>query len=260
MIAIYPAGVGARGVAPEIVDGADATGREESYPCDPATLRSLREHGFTLLELLVAMTVFALLLLLLYNGLSVVARTSRTVETRAEALDETTAVHRLLQREFAQFQPVAMKDEQGQPVPTFSGNARSVRWLAPLPVHRGGHGLYWIVVSLAATSSGGNLGLDYVPRDVETAAARDEMAPADTRVVLLSDLERFECRYLRAGKGDSAPEWLTEWNATEESPIAVRMIVKRRIDPEQSEWLFPVHARQVAPSQNTTDLPEESGL
>jgi hypothetical protein len=128
-----------------------------------------------------------------------------------------------------------------------------------LPVHRGGHGLYWIVVSMAATPSGANLGLDYVPRDVKTAAARDELVPADTHVVLLSGLDRFECRYLRAGKVDSPPEWLTEWNATEESPIAVRMIVKRGTDPEQSEWLFPVHARQVAPSQNTIDLPEEVG-
>lgn len=72
-----------------------------------------RNRGFTLLEILIAMAIFALLAVMAYGGLSSVLRTREITESRADALNQLVMVYRMMQRDIEQLVPRRIRDEFG---------------------------------------------------------------------------------------------------------------------------------------------------
>lgn len=79
-----------------------------------------RNAGFTLLELLVAMSVFAVLALLAYGGLSGMLNTRAQSDEHAAALRELQLAYRTLERDLEQWVPRNVRDEFGQEQPALS--------------------------------------------------------------------------------------------------------------------------------------------
>jgi general secretion pathway protein J len=211
-------------------------------------IRARRQLGFTLLELIVAMLLLALIALLLYNGLYTVTRTSRTVEARTQVLEDVAVTHRLLRRELAQFQHVVVRNPDGKPVPAFTGDARGMRWIAPLPSHRGGRALYWLVLTLEPPTSRNAkavLGLEYLPLTTGAAAPRSQRQDGGERVLLLTGVEQMTCQYLRAATKEKPAEWLSQWSEAGLTPAAVRIRLRRTDDDRAMEWLLPLRVRYV---------------
>ena len=73
-----------------------------------------RTHGFTLLELLVALAIFATLALLAYGGLNNLLTTQSMSEERAEALRELQLAYKTLERDLEQVVDRDITDEFGQ--------------------------------------------------------------------------------------------------------------------------------------------------
>lgn len=73
-----------------------------------------RGAGFTLLELLVALAIFAVLALLAYGGLNGIMSTRSETETRAEALRTLQFVYRLMQRDIEQWVPRDIRNQFGE--------------------------------------------------------------------------------------------------------------------------------------------------
>ena len=80
----------------------------------------LAASGFTLLELLVALSIFAVLALLAYGGLTGMLNTRAQSDERAEALRELQLAYRTLARDVEQWVPRRVRDEFGQDQPSLS--------------------------------------------------------------------------------------------------------------------------------------------
>ena len=70
-------------------------------------------HGFTLLELLVAVAVFAILSAMAYGGLSNVIDNSRQTEASMERLQQVQLAMLKLSRDFTQLVQRKIRDEYG---------------------------------------------------------------------------------------------------------------------------------------------------
>lgn len=81
--------------------------------------RTLREKipGFTLLELLVSMSIFATLGLGAYQMLQTVADSHARVRSSADSFSGLNLAYSIIQRDFNQFAPRAVRDEYGEVLP-----------------------------------------------------------------------------------------------------------------------------------------------
>jgi general secretion pathway protein J len=81
--------------------------------------RTLREKnpGFTLLELLVSMSIFATLGLGAYQMLQTVADSHERVRSSADSFSGLNLAYSIIQRDFNQFAPRAVRDEYGEVLP-----------------------------------------------------------------------------------------------------------------------------------------------
>ena len=81
--------------------------------------KTLREKipGFTLLELLVSMSIFATLGLGAYQMLQTVADSHERVRSGADSFSGLNLAYSIIQRDFNQFAPRAVRDEYGEVLP-----------------------------------------------------------------------------------------------------------------------------------------------
>lgn len=77
--------------------------------------------GFTLLEMLVALAIFALLSVMSYSGLRSVLEQQSVTALEAESLGRLQKIYLLMQRDFEQVVPRAVRDEYGEELPPLAG-------------------------------------------------------------------------------------------------------------------------------------------
>lgn len=77
-------------------------------------------RGFTLLELLVALSIFAVLALLAYGGLTGMLNTRAQSDEHADALRKLQLAYRTLERDIEQWVPRRVRDEYGQDQPALT--------------------------------------------------------------------------------------------------------------------------------------------
>jgi general secretion pathway protein J len=77
-----------------------------------------KSAGFTLLELLVSMSIFTTLGLGAYQMLQTVADSHERVRSSADAFNGLNLAYSIIQRDFSQFAPRAVRDEYGEVLPT----------------------------------------------------------------------------------------------------------------------------------------------
>lgn len=95
------------------------------------------QQGFTLLEVLGALALFALLLLGVYSGVRTATHTVRSGEASIERMDEVRSAQQFLRRELAQARAVPLeRTDKGDPL-YFKGDAHELRFVAPLPGYLG---------------------------------------------------------------------------------------------------------------------------
>ncbi len=93
--------------------------------CNPGrSLRSVRpslfQHGFTLLELLIAITIFAIIATFVYSGLKVVLDTEQQTSAYSKRMTQLQLGLNLMQRDIVQTVDRPVRDQHGDSQPTLS--------------------------------------------------------------------------------------------------------------------------------------------
>lgn len=96
-----------------------------------------RSAGFTLLEVLGALALLALLILGVYSGLRTAIHSVRSGTSAIERIDQIRAAEGILRRELAQSMTMTIgRTDRGESL-YFEGSAHSMRYVAPLPGYLG---------------------------------------------------------------------------------------------------------------------------
>lgn len=189
--------------------------------------RSRLSSGFTLLEVLLALVLFAFVMAGVWGALSGATRITHSANAlmvRSEAVHTT---QRFIRTWLAAAQPQPYLDADSQRAREFTGDAKSMRYVAPLPFQAGHAGLYVQTLELVPGQAGGYaLDLDYVPYTGGKPAA-DKPA----RHVLLDDVHGGKFEYLAAAAFGKPAAWRGDWTAANGLPLAVRI----HLDPGWKE-------------------------
>ena len=204
--------------------------------------RGRAEAGVTLLELLVSITIVALLAATVLFAWRVGVSAWEKVGTQLEKGRGVLAAHQLLQEQIASMVPYEAWPEQRGRVVFFQGEAETARFVSRYSLtHRAASGLYLIEYHVAAQQGGtkqlllketpvrGNEELGALIRDIEShpEGVRLRLPPFERdpeTVVLLEGLQECRFEYYRLASTGAQGIWTDEWvNRPNEVPPAMRI-------------------------------------
>lgn len=238
--------------------------------------------GFTLVELLIALVLIAVITLLMFSGLRLGSRAWESVETVSDRVNDLRVTRNFLERTLRQARPVSIVFD-GQPWPVFAGDAERLEFVAPLSEHVGIPGLYVLRLVLEPAGDGQRLVLVRWLLHPEVLAGGDEYPEweplleasgigADTgpldrdlaagafgRTVLLPDVAEFALAYFGVGEGETEPAWFEEWADDPRLPLRIRLAVST---PHRS---WPAAIIELAGGEPTdiavfSDLPADAAM
>lgn len=169
-------------------------------------------NGFTLLELLVAVTVLALLSAVLGGGVRFGLAAWQAGERRADRIETPAAVHALLRRQIESAYPLTRR--RGEPVVTFEGTRDRLRFITTLPARLGVPGL----ADVTLYREGGTLRLAWQPLGEREAAARS--------ATLMDGVEGIAIAYYGGPARTASPDWRDDWTEAGFLPALVRVTLR----------------------------------
>jgi general secretion pathway protein J len=205
-----------------------------------------RHRGFTLVELLIALVLLAIILVLLFSGLRLGSRAWEGVDTVSERVSDLRVARNFIEQMLRQTRPVTLMFD-GAAMPVFAGEPSRLELVAPLSEHVGIPGLYVLRLALEDAGNGQRLVLtrwllhpevleggdewpEWEPM-IESSGIGDDSGPFDQdlaagaygRTVLLPTVERFELAYFGTAEGETEPAWQEEWLDQPRLPVRVRL-------------------------------------
>jgi general secretion pathway protein J len=193
------------------------------------------ERGFTLLELLVAITLLGLLMAALFGGLRLGTRVWETADARLEASVRIQIVQDFIRQRLAEALPLEGMPpelaEEGMGEPLFQGTVEAVRFAGLLGENLG-TGVYVMELALAEYEDSGHLVLRWHPLEPHDQTS-EEIEP-DQRV-LIENIEALELSYFGTIDPAQPPDWWQAWEGQAELPRLIRLRV-RFADNDRRQW------------------------
>jgi len=175
-----------------------------------------RAQGFTLVELLIAITLFALLSVMLFGALRFGTRAIERGTLEMERSAEIAAATNFLRNQWADAQPFKIKGFDGRSVVAFEGKKDSAEFVTLPPAHLAPGG--WYTLRLAIE------GQQLVVRwRLVRAGDKPATIAAPQTAVLLDRVKTVEYGYFGTLPGTDLPQWYERWQEVDTLPFLVRM-------------------------------------
>ncbi|MEQ8427857.1 MAG: prepilin-type N-terminal cleavage/methylation domain-containing protein [Gammaproteobacteria bacterium] len=183
------------------------------------TTKYRQAHGFTLLEVMVAVALLGLILVTLYSGLYSARLHWQAGQQKVTSTEELRILERVIRKYLSSSIPVIHIRKTRREV-MFSGETDSLTFITRLPAHRGGGGLYQ--VTLATREENDNMQLVLFYHSLNKPDAFDKTVISEN-VTLVSNIEGVSFSYLAMPGKDKQPEWQKDWQEENELPAMVRI-------------------------------------
>lgn len=189
-----------------------------------------RNGGFTLVEVIVALAIFALLVSMLYGSLTTVTRAYDAAEESVEEGARVRIGREFLSRLIENAYPLALADGRGW-VAQFDGDAQSLRFIADMPGHVGASGMHEVRLRVREEDDTSALWFEWRPMMMDEDGS-EVIGEYDERI-LIPDLKSMTVRYFGAPEEESDPQWSEEWIENVAMPSLVEVTL---IDADDDPW------------------------
>ncbi len=179
-------------------------------------------RGFTLIEVLIAMTLFGLIMLMAYSGLRTGSRAVASGEDLVDRSNHLRIVHQFVRRQLSLAMPLSITPEDAideDELVYFEGDDRMIHFAGPMPGYLSSGGAHEQRIFVEPGPNGFELLFEH-----KVLSRGDEEFEDEERdpVVLLSGIRRAEINFLLLDE-DGEQEWLSEWEETSQLPVAIRV-------------------------------------
>ena len=177
------------------------------------------QQGFTLLEVLLAITLLGLIMSLAYGGLRSITRSTDRADRLIQAQTHLRAAHQFMHRQFATALPIAYLSEDDEDRFVFEGGDDFIQYVAPMPGYLGAGGPQVQQISLERGRDGFQLVFRHVPLLAYEDGILDDVDP----FVLLRQIDSGEFTFMSQDEEGRLTDWESDWEETAELPMAVRL-------------------------------------
>lgn len=195
-------------------------------------MRGRRSRGFTLIELVVALTLLALMSTVLFGALGFAGRSWEGGEAKAEQVGSMRLAEGFLRSQLESAHPLRMRKMAQFPL-LFNGTETEIRYAAPLPSRISGGGIWYYRLAVQEEAEKSRLVLERVVPDLD-AGALPEFGEAD-RSILAEDIKSLRVGYYGRDVGAAqatAPTWRDRWDDPNRMPLMIRIeVVPARAAP-----------------------------
>ena len=190
-----------------------------------------RARGFTLLEMLVGLTLLGVLLILIYSALNIGLRAWDTGDQRAGEASHQRIVQSFLRRELGQVFPIRWRGIPESKI-AFEGAKQELKFVTALnlgaSIKEGG--LQWGHLYLADDPEEGPGGKRrqslFLKREVFDLQAKDwEGLDKAKPTRLIAGVKDIEISYFGAENDNVDPKWVNEWTNPQRVPLLVKVAV-----------------------------------
>lgn len=188
--------------------------------------------GFTLVELLLAITLLSILLGLTYSGLRAATRSTERGEERLAVAGNVRASHQFVRKQMNQMLPLAFaQDDTGEVRVVFLGDSRAIQFVAPMPGYLGSGGPQVQLLELADGDNGSVLQF----RHAWLQFFEDDRLYDRDPVILLEDIEFAEFEFMGLDEEGFPTPWMPVWEQWDVLPAAVRLNIEFS-EPAVFQW------------------------
>ena len=200
-----------------------------------------KQVGFTLIEVMLALTLFALLGTILYGAISLGHRAVEKTEASFEKNQKLRSAVDLLGTYIRSSYPYRLSPQD--PTLFYSGEETELSFVSAVSLTMGGRGLAKIHLSWDGQDDGA--GVLQVEEQVPMRVS-DDSGGYTNSIVLTDQIASFRLTYL--DPQNEKQDWVERWDPAERKtlPRAVRLNFRVRGDREV-EWVFPIMMNVLAP-------------
>ena len=207
---------------------------------------TIRQAGFTLIEVRIASVLLGMMMLLLTGSLRISADSWEAGEDRLNKASRLFIVESFLRRHIASLLPVSGVNSNGEMEPSFRGTAETLSYVAPLPDQLEGGGLYRFDLYVAGQDENKALRVSIVPYQSSPDAHKKAPKPIDD-IALVEQLNHVEFEYFgpvtedgnMPRPGPQPGKWVKQWREYQ-LPTLIRIDIERAgEDPWPSVLIAP---------------------
>jgi general secretion pathway protein J len=179
-----------------------------------------RAQGFTLLELLIGMTLVGFILTLLFAGLSLGMRSWDAGEQRMVSSSRQAVIVDFIRRTLEQTYPLHWRVDNEEQL-AFAGETDALRIVGPVAIHDGASGNYLIALELVEGDGGRDLVMRWKMPD-SRAPGFGPLEEAKPKV-LAKAIRGMTFSYFGAENDTDAPTWHDQWLHQKAPPELIRL-------------------------------------
>lgn len=185
-----------------------------------STGKIARARGFTLVELLLAITLMSMLLALAYGGLRASTRATDKGQVVLEESSRMRMAHQFVRKQLNQILPLAYEqDDEKKERKFFEGNRTNIRFVGPMPGYLSFGGPQVQELSIVPGEYGQALVLSHALLQGFEEANLYERAP----ILLIDHIEDAWFSFLGVDEFDELAGWTSDWADPETLPKAVSL-------------------------------------
>jgi len=185
-------------------------------------------EGFSLLEMLVALTLFGLVTVMLFGGLQLGTRVMESGGKRSDQASRLSVASEFLRGQLAQAQPVERVEGErvnGKKPLEFDGTSDGIAFVGPTSAYQPVGGLQSLNIYTDRQSGKAQLIADWRPYRTGIQEPSDDPG---RRSVLFDDISAVELAYFGTTVSTEKPRWRHEWRDQPALPNLIHMRVSFR--------------------------------
>lgn len=179
--------------------------------------------GFTLVELLLALTLMSMLLALAYGGLRASTRATEKGQRVLEDSGRIRMAHQFVRKQLNQMTPLAFDvSEEGGERMVFIGGPQRIRYVAPMPGYLGFGGPQVQELEFVQGENGYELVLSHALLQNFEEEALYQREP----IFLLGNIERAEFSFLGRDEEGELTQWSNAWDTPSILPKSISLDIE----------------------------------